>query len=85
LTSTPSGITRQKKRLRKNNPTGNGWEKMEPTFAERLKQWRGGLRQKEAAEKLGLPLPTFRKWENGKRTPPKYVVSCMIEKMKNGD
>jgi DNA-binding transcriptional regulator YiaG len=44
-------------------------------FMQELKTWRGKLRQKEAAEKLGVPLSTFRKWEQGKKTPRVFALA----------
>jgi DNA-binding transcriptional regulator YiaG len=38
-----------------------------------LREWRGKLRQKEAADKLEVPYATYRKWETGKRTPTKFT------------
>ena len=52
---------------------------MSELFKDRLKRWRGKLRQKEAAEVLGVPLETLRKWEYGKRTP-KQITLCEIER-----
>lgn len=48
----------------------------------RLKKLRGKLRQKEMAEKLGLPLPTYRKYELGKRTPNKLAMAELERRMK---
>jgi len=44
-------------------------------LSERLLEWRGRLRQKEAADKLNIPLSTYRKYENGQRTPGKLAMS----------
>lgn len=44
-------------------------------LSERLRLWRGRLYQKEAAAKLDLPLPTYRKYEKGKRTPNKLAMA----------
>ncbi len=41
----------------------------------KLRLWRGDLRQKEAAAILDLPLPTYRKYELGKRTPNKLALA----------
>jgi hypothetical protein len=43
-------------------------------FKDRLREWRGKRRQKEAAEILNVPLGTYRTWEYGKRTPRLYLV-----------
>jgi transcriptional regulator with XRE-family HTH domain len=41
----------------------------------RLKAWRGKLSQKEAAAKLDVHYPTYRKYETGKRTPSKLAAA----------
>lgn len=58
-------------------------EAMSDLFKDRLKKWRGKLRQKEAAEILGVPLGTLRTWEYGKRTP-KQITMCEIERRMEG-
>lgn len=52
-----------------------------------LREWRGSLRQKEAADILDLPLPTYRKYEYGKRTPNKLAMAELQRRMieTNGD
>jgi transcriptional regulator with XRE-family HTH domain len=52
-------------------------------FKDRLKAWRGKRYQKEAANDLGIPLPTYRKYENGKRTPVKLSMCELERRMKN--
>lgn len=42
---------------------------------DKLRIWRGKLYQKEAAEILGIPLATYRKYESGKRTPNKLALA----------
>lgn len=54
---------------------------MPEQFKDRLKKWRGKKYQKEAADLLGVPLPTYRKWECGKRTPNKFVRSVIDSKI----
>lgn len=47
------------------------------------------LSQAQFSEKYHIPLPTLRKWEQGKREPPDYVVELLEfrvrEDMKNGE
>jgi transcriptional regulator with XRE-family HTH domain len=54
---------------------------MAEKFKDRLRLWRGNLRQKEAAEKLGVPYATYRKWEIGKRTPGKLTAAELERRM----
>ncbi len=47
-----------------------------------------GLSQSQFAEKFGIPLSTYKHWEQKLRTPPPYVMSMMkkiIELESNGD
>jgi transcriptional regulator with XRE-family HTH domain len=48
---------------------------MAELLSDRLKRWRLGkkLLLKEAAARLDLPYGTYRKYENGKRTPPRLA------------
>ena len=39
-----------------------------------------GWTQKKFAEYFNIPLSTVRNWEQGMRTPPKYVIS-LIERV----
>lgn len=55
---------------------------MPDRFKDKLVRWRGRLMQKEAADLLGVPLATLRKWEYGKRTP-KAITLCEIERRMN--
>jgi DNA-binding transcriptional regulator YiaG len=48
---------------------GYTWIPMAELLKDRLKKWRGDRRQKNAADDLRVSLATYRKWENGKRTP----------------
>ena len=50
-------------------------------FSEELKAWRGKLYQKEAASNLDIPLTSYRKYENGKRTPNKLAMAELRRKM----
>jgi DNA-binding XRE family transcriptional regulator len=47
-------------------------------FREKLLNWRGSKTQKEAADILGVPLPTYRNWEYGINEPTwaskKYII-----------
>jgi Helix-turn-helix len=54
---------------------------IEKLFSEELKRWRGSLYQKEAAAKLDIPLPSYRKYENGKRTPNKLAIAELRRRM----
>jgi len=60
-----------------------GYKRNVPTveFAELLKKWRGTRYQKEAAEILGVPIQTLRKWEYGKRTPKKITQEALKARM----
>jgi len=44
-------------------------------LGKRLKKWRGKLLHKEAADKLGVPVWTYRGWEYGRRTPSKLAMA----------
>lgn len=50
-------------------------------FSRLLKAWRGKLFQKEAADRLGVPLRTYQNWENGSRKPARTCMNCVREKM----
>jgi len=54
---------------------------MTERLSKRLKIWRGKLRQKEAADRLDIPLPTYRKYENGHRTPNKLALAELERRM----
>jgi DNA-binding transcriptional regulator YiaG len=49
----------------------------------RVRQWRGKLTQKEAADALGVPASTFRAWEYGKRQPGKAAAVEFVRRMEN--
>lgn len=36
-----------------------------------------GLSQPQFSEKYHIPLPTLRKWEQGKREPPDYLMELL--------
>lgn len=48
---------------------------MSALLADKLKLWRGKRYRKEAAAILRIPLPTYRKYEEGKRTPNKLAMA----------
>lgn len=54
---------------------------VEMLFKSELKKWRGKLYQKEAAAKLDVPLPTYRKWEQGKKTPRALALEAIRARM----
>lgn len=39
------------------------------TFADELREWRKDVRQKNACDFFGVPLDTYKAWENGKCEP----------------
>lgn len=54
------------------------------TFSDELKKWRGSDLQKNACDVFGVPIDTYRKWEQGVNTPIgaalKYVRLVMAAK-----
>ena len=36
-----------------------------------------GLTQEDFATKYGIPVATYRKWENGERVPPDYTITLL--------
>jgi hypothetical protein len=46
-----------------------------------LREWQGKRRQKEAAADLDIPLPTYRKFLYGKRTPNKLALAELVRRM----
>jgi len=56
---------------------------MSKTFAKELKTWRGSRIAKEAASDLDIPLPTYRKYEYGKRTPGKLAMIELKRRMES--
>lgn len=57
-------------------------EEPESDIVQRLKAIRGDMSQRQAAEIYHIPLTTWECWEQGKRTPPIYVVELMEETKK---
>lgn len=61
--------------------------------AEKMKELREktGLKRKEFAEHIGIPLRTVEDWEAGRRKPPEYIPRLIAyqlkyeELMKKGD
>ena len=51
---------------------------------DRLREWQGKRRQKEAAADLDLPLPTYRKFLYGKRTPNKLAMAELERRLAAG-
>jgi len=54
---------------------------MTALLKDQLREWRGKRRQKEAAADLDIPLPTYRKYEYGKRTPNKLALAELTRRM----
>ena len=48
-------------------------------IGKRLKELRNNLTQKEFAEKIGIPLVTYQKYDSGERMPPERVLSRVAE------
>ena len=48
---------------------------------DQLREWQGKRRQKEAAADLDIPLPTYRKFLYGKRTPNKLALAELNRRM----
>ena len=54
---------------------------MNEPLSVRLRKWRGKLYQKEAADKLNLPLTTYRKYEYGLRHPNPLALAELNRRM----
>ena len=56
---------------------------LDDDFALRLKQARkaGGLTQRAAAEKTGIPQRSIINWETGKQSPPVYVQRHLLKEL----
>lgn len=54
------------------------------TFSEQLQEIKNasGMTNPEMAKKLEVPLRTFENWKSGVRTPPSYIQSAVIERLK---
>lgn len=50
-------------------------------LSKELKIWQGNRNAKSAAADLNIPLPTFRKYLNGKRTPNKLAAAELKRRM----
>jgi Helix-turn-helix len=57
---------------------------MADLLKNRLREWRGKRRQKEAAADLDIPVPTYRKYEYGKRTPNRLALAELNRRMDSG-
>jgi len=53
------------------------------TLAQKLNEWRGSRNAKEAASDLGIPLPSYRKYLNGKRSPNNLAMAELDRRMKD--
>lgn len=53
---------------------------VETDFSRKLKEWRGKLLQKEAAQLLGVPERTYEAWEQGSAEPSQKPNRDQIEK-----
>ena len=47
------------------------------TFSQELKKWRGDMRQKNACDIIGIPLPTLKSWEQGVNEPNE-LAKCEV-------
>ncbi len=54
---------------------------MSENFGDQLKKWRGKLYQKEAAEKLGLSLWTYKNYELKRRVPWHVARKALLAMM----
>lgn len=54
------------------------------SWAEQLKHARAGLTQEAAARRINrwLPLATLRDWEQGRRTPPRWVQELILWRLR---
>jgi DNA-binding transcriptional regulator YiaG len=52
-------------------------------LSEQLEAWRKrlGMKQREAAEHLGVSLRTLENWSQGRCTPKGFALRSLIEKM----
>lgn len=42
-----------------------------------------GLSREDVTELIGVPRSTLEKWENGRRTPPEYVIRMYLLALEN--
>ena len=54
---------------------------MTQQLKDQLREWQGKRRQKEAAADLDIPLPTYRKFLYGKRTPTKLALAELLRRL----
>jgi len=52
-----------------------------PEFKEKLRKWRGTLRQKEAANILKVSVRTYQNWEEGKNNPKPLAMAELERRM----
>ena len=50
-------------------------------LSKELNLWRGNRNAKTAASDLDIPLPTYRKYLSGKRTPNKLAIAELRRRM----
>ena len=48
-------------------------------FRKQLRRWRKNRSQPEAAEILGVPLATYRNWEQGRNEPPEFAMKSVLD------
>ena len=51
---------------------------MDRSFHIALREWRGNLRQKEAAAKLKVSVRTYQNWEQG-TNKPSWIIQAYVE------
>ena len=47
------------------------------TFSQELKKWSGDMRQKNACDIIGIPLPTLKSWEQDVNEPSE-LTKCEV-------
>lgn len=50
-------------------------------FSSKLRIWRAGRTQRQAAETLGMNLATYRNWEYGRHEPVSWAKDMVVFKM----
>ena len=67
-------------------PSGRKWESgthnVSAEFAAKLKEWRGELTQKEAAQLLGVSIRTLQCWEQDQHAPGALAMAEIERRMK---